>query len=114
MKILCVEDDENLGTLLKTTLVNQHYQVEVATDGQTAWDLAETFTYDLILLDLILPQLDGIQFCRRLRSSQSSTLTALNRETPRFANDGCGYHHQQSHGAGCGSRRLRDQASGFG
>jgi diguanylate cyclase (GGDEF)-like protein len=82
VKILCVEDDENLAKLLKTTLVSQHFQVEVALDGQSGWDLAEIFPYDLILLDLILPKLDGIRFCQQLRSNQSSTLASLNRDTP--------------------------------
>ncbi len=82
MKILCVEDDENLVKLLRATFVSQNYQVEIATDGQSAWNLAETSAYDLILLDLVLPKLNGLQFCQRLRSRQFSSLTALNRETP--------------------------------
>jgi diguanylate cyclase (GGDEF)-like protein len=82
VKILCVEDDESLVKLLKATFVSQNYQVEIATDGQSAWDLAETSAYDLILLDLVLPKLNGLQFCQRLRSRQFSSLTALNRETP--------------------------------
>lgn len=80
MKILCVEDDENLIKLLKTTLTNQRYQVEVATDGRSGWELAEAFAYDLILLDLVLPNLDGIHFCQKLRSS--STSAAVNHDTP--------------------------------
>lgn len=82
MKILCVEDDKNLVRLLETTLVSQHYQVEVATDGQSGWDLAETSLYDLILLDLVLPDMDGIHFCEKLRSDLASPLRSLNHETP--------------------------------
>ncbi|HEY9640938.1 MAG TPA: response regulator [Coleofasciculaceae cyanobacterium] len=81
MKILCVEDDEGLAKLLQRSLSKQHYQVELATDGQTAWDLAETEVYDLILLDWMLPGLTGIEFCQRLRTEKHATLSP-NRETP--------------------------------
>ncbi|VXD23084.1 Response regulator receiver modulated diguanylate cyclase [Planktothrix serta PCC 8927] len=81
VKILCVEDDHNLAKLLKVTLVKHHYQVDIATDGLMGWNFAETFSYDLILLDLILPQLDGLQFCQQLRSNSCSPLTP-NSDTP--------------------------------
>lgn len=82
MKILCVEDDKNLAKLLKTALVSQHYQVEVAADGQSGWDLADAGAYDLILLDLMLPKLDGIRFCQQLRSNCAATQASLNHDTP--------------------------------
>lgn len=81
MKILCVEDDQGLAELLQVILVQQHYQFEVATDGMMAWDLVETYPYDLILLDLILPGLDGIRFCQKLRGN-NSTVPNPNRDTP--------------------------------
>lgn len=68
MRILLVDDDEHLAELLRTTLTGQHYVVDTAADGQTGWALAESVTYDLILLDVMLPKLDGISFCRQLRS----------------------------------------------
>lgn len=68
MRILVVEDDEFIAKALTTVLSNQHYAVEVATDGQAGWDLVEAFAYDLILLDVMLPKLDGISLCRRVRS----------------------------------------------
>jgi PAS domain S-box-containing protein len=68
MKILVVEDDELLAETLTAILTNQNYAVEVATDGDTAWDLIEIYDYDLILLDILLPKLDGISICRRIRS----------------------------------------------
>lgn len=67
MKLLLVEDDEKLASLIVTILNNQHYLVELATDGQIGLELAEIFDYNLILLDLMLPKLDGIQFCQRRR-----------------------------------------------
>lgn len=81
MKILCVEDDQGLAELLQVILVQQHYQFEVATDGMMAWDLVETYPYDLILLDLVLPGLDGIRFCQKLRAS-NSPIPNPNRDTP--------------------------------
>lgn len=81
MKILCVEDDEGLAKLLQLTLSKQHYQVEIATNGQAGWALAETIAYDLILLDWLLPKLTGIEFCRRLRNEKSSAFNP-NRDTP--------------------------------
>ena len=69
MKILVVEDDELLGHGLTAILRDQNYAVEVANDGKSAWELIQTFDYDLILLDVILPGLDGISLCRQIRSS---------------------------------------------
>lgn len=68
MKILLIEDDLAIADLLSETLSAQHYIVEVATDGQTGLSLATQCEYDLILLDLMLPKIDGIQLCRELRS----------------------------------------------
>ncbi len=81
MKILCIEDDYGLAILLQQALSKQHYQVELATDGSMGWNLAETETYDLILLDWMLPNLTGIDFCRQLRS-EHNTLLNPNRNTP--------------------------------
>jgi DNA-binding response OmpR family regulator len=82
VKILLVEDDESFAESLKKILIEQNYCVDLATDGQIGWELAEAFEYDLILLDRQLPKLDGIQFCKRLRGTQNSTplllLTAQN------------------------------------
>jgi DNA-binding response OmpR family regulator len=57
-----VEDDESLAELLRKALTSQHYLVDLAIDGQVGWELTEAFEYDLILLDLLLPKLDGISF----------------------------------------------------
>lgn len=80
MRILLVEDDDVVAELLKQSLTAQHYLVERASDGQMGWELAEAFEYNLILLDLMLPKLDGICFCQRLRSPQYPPL--LNHNTP--------------------------------
>ncbi|WP_088889548.1 response regulator [Leptolyngbya ohadii] len=77
MKILLVEDDSLIGEPLVKALTEQHYAVDVAADGETGWALLESFAYDLILLDVGLPKLDGISLCRRLRSQGKQTPVLL-------------------------------------
>ena len=67
MKILLVEDDRATHIMLKNVLNEQQYSVEIATDGSSALDLAAQFEYDLVLLDVGIPELDGISVCRQLR-----------------------------------------------
>lgn len=73
MKILIVEDDERLSELIAEDLTDQNYTVETAEDGLYGWELASAFHYDLILLDIMLPQLNGITLCQRLRSQENTT-----------------------------------------
>lgn len=68
MKILLVEDDISLAAALATALIDQRYVVDVVNDGEAAWQQINTLTYDLILMDMVLPQLDGVSLCQRLRS----------------------------------------------
>lgn len=68
MKILVVEDDQLVAEALAAVLANQNHVLEIAFDGQAAWELIESFDYDLILLDVILPKIDGISLCRKIRS----------------------------------------------
>ncbi|MGJ3249438.1 MAG: response regulator transcription factor [Elainellaceae cyanobacterium] len=69
MRILLVEDDDRIARPLAEDLRHQRYVVEVAADGIEGWDYAQAADYDLVLLDLMLPKLDGISLCKRLRSS---------------------------------------------
>jgi DNA-binding response OmpR family regulator len=73
VKILLVEDEQSIAELLREALTSQRYLVDLASDGQAGWELAEAFEYDLILLDLMLPKLDGISFCRNLRAQGDRT-----------------------------------------
>lgn len=73
MKILLVEDDTLIAEALAKALIDQHYGVDIVTDGQSGWELLEVFTYDLILLDVVLPKLDGLSLCRHLRSQGNQT-----------------------------------------
>jgi DNA-binding response OmpR family regulator len=77
MKILLVEDDETIVQMLQPTLASQRYLVELASDGQAGWELVDSFEYDLILLDVMLPKLDGIDFCKKLRAKGDRTPVLL-------------------------------------
>jgi DNA-binding response OmpR family regulator/HPt (histidine-containing phosphotransfer) domain-containing protein len=77
MRILLVDDDESIIEVLTKLLLKQNYVVDVARDGITAWELVQGFQYDLILLDVMLPKLDGISFCRRLREQNNPVLVML-------------------------------------
>ncbi len=68
MKILLVEDDAHLADALAEALTDQLYIIDVARDGEAAWEQAKALGYDLIVLDVMLPKLDGITLCQRLRS----------------------------------------------
>lgn len=70
MKILIVEDDTRIAAPLAKDLRHQHHSVDMATDGIEGWNYAQAAAYDLILLDLMLPRLDGISLCKKLRSAQ--------------------------------------------
>ena len=82
MKILLVEDDKFIAQTLENILRERHYIVDRAGEGQLGWEFVETYNYDLIVLDIILPQLNGIEFCKRLRATGNQTpvllLTAQN------------------------------------
>jgi DNA-binding response OmpR family regulator len=68
MKILLVEDDEQISEALEQVLTDkQHYVVDAVADGEMAWQLIESSTYNLIVLDIMLPKLDGLSLCQRLR-----------------------------------------------
>ena len=69
MRILLVEDDETIAKALKIALSHHNYVLDLAADGIEGAELAEAFAYDLILLDVGLPKLDGIGLCKRLRRS---------------------------------------------
>ncbi|MBO3462451.1 response regulator transcription factor [Aetokthonos hydrillicola Thurmond2011] len=68
MKILLIEDDLEFIAVLQQALMSHNYRIEIASDGQTGLELATAFNYDLILLDIILPKIDGISITKQLRS----------------------------------------------
>ena len=77
MRILLVEDDDRIAKPLAEGLRNEHHIVEIAKDGLEGWEYAQGAEFDLILLDLMLPKLDGISLCKRLREAKSKALILM-------------------------------------
>ena len=81
MNILLIEDEEHVSSFIKKGLEEQSFHVDVAFDGYTGKKLALLEEYDLILLDIILPQINGLELCRMVREARIDTpilmLTAL-------------------------------------
>jgi two-component system, OmpR family, response regulator QseB len=73
MRILIVEDDDRIAKPLMEDLRHQGYAVDFARDGMEGWEFAQVANYDLILLDVMLPKMDGIMLCKRLRAAKFST-----------------------------------------
>ena len=66
-RVLVIEDDQDIAHLLALNLRDICGQVDVAHHGSQGWEMAEAGSYDLIILDLMLPGIDGLEICRRLR-----------------------------------------------
>ena len=73
MKILIVEDEVLLANSLKTLLEKKGFTVEVAYDGETGKDYAETGVYDLLILDVMMPRLNGYELARQVRAERCAT-----------------------------------------
>ena len=73
MRILIVEDETRLAETLGQIMEEQHYQADVVNDGADGLDYALSGQYDLVLLDVMLPKLDGYEVARRLRAAHIST-----------------------------------------
>jgi DNA-binding response OmpR family regulator/HPt (histidine-containing phosphotransfer) domain-containing protein len=87
MKILLIEDDDAIITLLTRSLSAQHHIVDAVKDGEMGWTYASTFDYSAIVLDIMLPKLDGISLCKKLRGAGYTTpillLTAQDNTTAK-------------------------------
>jgi DNA-binding response OmpR family regulator len=73
MRVLVVEDDAGISVMIKRGLEAQRYQVDVARDGQRGLELAKSNEYGIIVLDLMLPKVDGWQICEQLRALRNQT-----------------------------------------
>lgn len=73
MKILLIEDESDLANNIKKGLAEQGYVVEIALDGEEGLLLAETETFDLFILDLMLPKMDGLTVCKNIRAKGITT-----------------------------------------
>jgi OmpR-family two-component system manganese-sensing response regulator len=91
-KILIVEDEIDVSFLLKIELEAEGYVVELAEDGNLAWDLMSAYEYDVIILDWQVPGFSGIELCAKLRQSQKGAATPVLMLTGRgsIADKTCG------------------------
>lgn len=83
-KILVVDDDLNICELLKLYLENEGYTAYVANDGKAAVDMFNEKSPDLVLLDIMLPKMDGWQVCREIRKSSSVPIIMLTAKGETF------------------------------
>lgn len=81
MKLLIVEDEPSLLSILRKGFIEKNNDVSVALDGKTALEMITNYTFDVVILDIMLPEINGIEVCRRLRASKNFVpillLTAL-------------------------------------
>jgi DNA-binding response OmpR family regulator len=73
MRILVAEDDQHLGPSLKKGLEESHYAVDLVVDGEEALSVGLAVPYNLIILDILLPYIDGFEVCKRLRDQKRMT-----------------------------------------
>ena len=93
MKILVVDDEKVLVKGIKFNLESEGYQVETAYDGEAAVELARGGAFDLIILDLMMPRIDGLQACMRIREFSNVPiimLTARSEDTDKIIGFECG------------------------
>ena len=93
MKILVVDDERLLVKGIKFNLENEGYQVECAYDGAAAVELVRTGGFDLVILDLMMPEIDGLEACMRIREFSNIPiimLTARSEDTDKIIGFECG------------------------
>lgn len=71
--MLLVEDEKKLASFISRGLKEEGYAVDIASDGEMGWEYAESNEYDLIILDIILPRLNGLDLCQRIRERGAQT-----------------------------------------
>lgn len=77
MRILLVEDEKRLSEVIKKGLIEQGFAVDQAFDGEDGLHLAETENYDVIILDVMLPKMDGVTVCKELRKKKVQTVILM-------------------------------------
>jgi DNA-binding response OmpR family regulator len=90
MRILLVEDERKLSELVARALRAERYAVDIADDGERGWELAQSYDYDLVILDLMLPRVSGQELLRRIRRGNHQVpilvLTARDATEDKVAN----------------------------
>ena len=96
IKILCVDDEPDILEILKYNLLNEGYNVSTAADGKSAIKLAYNISPNLIIMDIMMPRMDGIEACEKLRSDEKFNDTIIMFLTAR----GEDYSHVAAYDAG--------------
>ena len=96
IKILCVDDEPDILEILKYNLSNEGYNVSTAADGKSAIELAYNISPNLIIMDVMMPNMDGIEACEKLRSDEKFNDTIIMFLTAR----GEDYSHVAAYDAG--------------
>lgn len=76
-RILVVDDEPQITRVLRTTLTAQRYDIRVANDGETALEIMKDWTPDLVITDLAMPNMDGLELCRRVRTKSQVPIIVL-------------------------------------
>lgn len=76
-RILVVDDEAQITRVLRTTLSSRGYDVRVANDGETALEIMRDWTPDLVITDLMMPRMNGLELCKRIRSSSELPIIVL-------------------------------------
>jgi DNA-binding response OmpR family regulator len=72
MRILLIEDEHRIAQAIQAGLTQERFLVDVAYDGQSGLDFATSEKYDLFIIDVMLPLLDGLSVCKRIRQEKNS------------------------------------------
>jgi len=76
-KILIIEDERPMAEAIQFSLEKEGYQAQMALNGESGWEMFKAGGYDLVLLDLMLPKIDGMEICRRVRQEGSTPIIML-------------------------------------
>ncbi|MCJ1656377.1 response regulator transcription factor [Staphylococcus sp. NRL 16/872] len=82
--ILIVEDEQNLARFLELELTHDNYNVDIEYEGQAGLDKALNHSYDLIILDLMLPNINGLEICRRVRQEQTTPIIIITAKSDTY------------------------------
>src|SRR5579871_5547128 len=76
-RILVVDDEPQITRVLRTSLSTHGYDIRVANDGETALEIMKDWTPDLVITDLAMPNMNGLELCRKLRASSHIPIIVL-------------------------------------
>ena len=83
-RILIVEDEQNLARFIELELKHENYLVDIENDGRSGLDRALQHNYDLILLDLMLPHVNGLEICRQIRQKQQTPIIIITAKSDTY------------------------------